>query len=44
MKRMSDLLAPSGMTVNAVSPGNVLFPGGSWEKKIKDHPDKKAEI
>jgi len=22
--------------VNVVAPGNVLFPGGSWEKKLMD--------
>jgi 3-oxoacyl-[acyl-carrier protein] reductase len=25
--------------VNAVSPGSILFPGGSWESFQRDHPD-----
>jgi 3-oxoacyl-[acyl-carrier protein] reductase len=36
MKSLSRLLGPQGLRVNAVSPGNVLFPGGSWEKKLVD--------
>jgi len=36
MKSLSRLVGPQGVRVNAVSPGNVLFPGGSWEKKMVD--------
>ena len=36
MKSLSRLLGPQGVRVNAVSPGNVLFPGGSWEEKLVD--------
>ncbi|HYX27354.1 MAG TPA: SDR family oxidoreductase, partial [Pyrinomonadaceae bacterium] len=25
--------------VNAVSPGNILFPGGSWEEKLSAQPE-----
>lgn len=28
-------LAERGLRVNAVAPGNVLFPGGSWERKLE---------
>jgi 3-oxoacyl-[acyl-carrier protein] reductase len=31
-------LAPSGIRVNAVSPGSILFPGGGWESFAEDHP------
>ena len=36
MKSLSRLVGPQGVRVHAVSPGNVLFPGGSWEKKLVD--------
>ena len=32
-------LAPDGIRVNSVSPGSILFPGGSWERFAQDHPD-----
>ncbi len=32
-------LAPHGVRVNAVVPGNVLFPGGSWEQKVDERPE-----
>ena len=41
-------LAPAGIRVNAVSPGSIMFPGGSWEtfqraepralRHVPDHP------
>ena len=30
--------------INVLAPGNVLFPGGSWDEKIKDNPDKVDKI
>ncbi len=32
-------LAPQGVRVNAVAPGSILFPGGSWEEQSKSNPD-----
>ncbi|HEX6931233.1 MAG TPA: SDR family oxidoreductase [Streptosporangiaceae bacterium] len=32
-------LAAWGIRVNAVSPGSILFPGGSWEAFGKENPD-----
>jgi len=31
-------LAPARIRVNAVSPGSIVFPGGSWETFARDHP------
>jgi 3-oxoacyl-[acyl-carrier protein] reductase len=31
-------LAPQRIRVNAVSPGSILFPGGSWESFARDNP------
>jgi 3-oxoacyl-[acyl-carrier protein] reductase len=32
-------LAPDRIRVNAVSPGSITFPGGSWEAFARDNPD-----
>jgi 3-oxoacyl-[acyl-carrier protein] reductase len=38
-KSMAIELAPAGIRVNSVAPGSVLFPGGSWDRRIKEDPD-----
>jgi len=37
-------LGPLNIRVNAVSPGSILFPGGSWERFGAEHPDAFAEF
>jgi 3-oxoacyl-[acyl-carrier protein] reductase len=32
-------LAPAGIRVNAVSPGSIMFPGGSWENFARNNPE-----
>jgi 3-oxoacyl-[acyl-carrier protein] reductase len=31
-------LAPANIRVNAVSPGSIMFPGGSWERFARENP------
>lgn len=38
-KSMSRKLAPYNIRVNTIAPGNVLFPGGNWDKKSKADPE-----
>ena len=32
-------LAPDGIRVHSVSPGSILFPGGSWESFARENPE-----
>jgi len=42
-KNMARKLAKE-VRVNVLAPGNVLFPGGSWDEKIKDDPSEVEKI
>jgi 3-oxoacyl-[acyl-carrier protein] reductase len=37
-KSLAQQLAPSNIRVNSVSPGSILFEGGSWWKRRQDDP------
>jgi 3-oxoacyl-[acyl-carrier protein] reductase len=37
-KNLSIEAAPLGIRVNSISPGNVMFAGSTWEKKLNDDP------
>tara|TARA_Y100000816_G_scaffold163605_1_gene117125 strand:+ start:2149 stop:2895 length:747 start_codon:yes stop_codon:yes gene_type:complete len=34
-KSLSHYLGPLGVRINIISPGNILFPGSVWDKKLK---------
>jgi 3-oxoacyl-[acyl-carrier protein] reductase len=31
--------APKNIRVNTVAPGSIIFPGGSWERRMKENPE-----
>jgi 3-oxoacyl-[acyl-carrier protein] reductase len=43
-KAMAQQLAGDGIRVNSVAPGSILFPGGSWEKRVKADPAGMADF
>jgi 3-oxoacyl-[acyl-carrier protein] reductase len=38
-KNLARQVGQHGIRVNCVAPGNVLFPGGSWEERRSERPD-----
>lgn len=43
MKYTSHLLGHEGIRLNAISPGNILFEGGTWSKKLTENPEEVKE-
>ncbi len=43
-KSLAQQLAPSNIRVNSVSPGSILFEGGSWWKRQQENPGGIAEF
>ena len=43
-KAMATDLAADGIRVFSVAPGSTLFPGGSWERRLRDDPDGMASF
>ena len=43
-KSLAQQLASSNIRVNSVSPGSIMFEGGSWWKRQQEEPVKMAEF
>lgn len=43
-KIMALELAPRGIRVNSIAPGSIRFPGGSWDRRMKEDPEGMAEF
>jgi 3-oxoacyl-[acyl-carrier protein] reductase len=43
-KSMARQLAPKGIRVNALAPGSIIFPGGSWQRRVDEQPERMAEF
>jgi len=39
VKGISSVLGPEGVRINGLAPGNVLFPGSTWERKLQEDKD-----
>jgi 3-oxoacyl-[acyl-carrier protein] reductase len=37
-KDLSHRVGRHGVRVNTVAPGNILFPGGTWQRKLEANP------
>lgn len=44
VKGVSRPLGKRGIRINAIAPGNVLFDGSVWEKKLKENPEEVQQM
>ncbi len=38
-KELAKVVGREGIRVNVIGPGNIIFPGGDWETRVKARPD-----
>ena len=43
-KNLARKVAKEGVRVNCIAPGNVFFPGGTWDATIQQNPDRIAQL
>lgn len=43
-KIMAIELAPEKIRVNSIAPGSIQFPGGSWDRRVKEDPEGMAQF
>ena len=43
-KNLARQLGPFNVRVNSVAPGNILFPGGSWERHLAERRDEVLKL
>ena len=43
-KIMALELASDGIRVNSIAPGSIRFPGGSWDRRVKNEPEKMKQF
>lgn len=43
-KNLARMVAREGVRVNCIAPGNVLFPGGSWQEHIANRPEQVRQM
>jgi 3-oxoacyl-[acyl-carrier protein] reductase len=43
-KAMAQQLARDNIRVNSVAPGSIRFPGGSWDRRMRDDPEGMSEF
>src|SRR5258706_240525 len=43
-KAMAQQLARDNIRVNSVAPGSIRFPGGSWDRRVQDDPERMSDF
>jgi 3-oxoacyl-[acyl-carrier protein] reductase len=43
-KALARELAPDNIRVNTVAPGSIRFPGGSWDRRCREEPERMARF